>query len=129
MSGTEVGMRNFAVAAVLLTSALLVACGQSPAKQNSKSEPAIGRWVIVHSPQTEKDTVLLDTATGDSWTLLQLGSGDSAPLVWRAIGRGSSGRCPARYNLDHALAVGYTATDIARYLAAGCEPSMPHEPQ
>ena len=30
--------------------------------------PHVGRWTIVHSPQTEKDVILLDTATGETWS-------------------------------------------------------------
>jgi hypothetical protein len=30
-----------------------------------------GRYQIIHSPQTERDTILLDTATGRSWQLVE----------------------------------------------------------
>jgi hypothetical protein len=41
-----------------------------------------GRFVVVHSPQVERDTVLLDTATGRTWTESQITDVKGDPLVW-----------------------------------------------
>src|SRR4051812_14382962 len=53
-------MRKLATASIAY---LLAACAQSPPTADPpKEQPQVGRYVIVHSPQIERDTVLLDTA-------------------------------------------------------------------
>jgi len=47
----------------------------------------VGRFVIVHSPQTERDTVLLDTETGQTWQLTQLQDLNGEPIVWEPMSR------------------------------------------
>lgn len=56
--------------------------------------PPVGRWSIVHSPHVQRDTMLLDTATGDTWQLVQLGRADSDGLGWQYVGKldGSSAK-------------------------------------
>lgn len=47
------------------------------------AKPAeVGRYTVVHSPHVESDTILLDTATGDTWQL-QVESGGN--LIWEAL--------------------------------------------
>jgi photosystem II stability/assembly factor-like uncharacterized protein len=45
----------------------------------------IGRYVIVHSPHLERDTMLLDTATGQTWTLISVTDVKGNPLVWDRV--------------------------------------------
>jgi hypothetical protein len=42
----------------------------------------VGRFVIVHSPEAEKDTILLDTATGRTWTRAEVTDLTDEPPVW-----------------------------------------------
>lgn len=48
---------------------------------------APGRYVIVHSPHVQRDTVLLDTATGKTWVLVQDGSLEGDPVYWSPMAR------------------------------------------
>jgi hypothetical protein len=45
----------------------------------------VGRYVIVHSPQVERDTMLLDTVTGRTWQLQTLTYLVSDPLAWEPV--------------------------------------------
>jgi hypothetical protein len=45
-----------------------------------------GRYVIVHSPHVQRDTVLLDTTTGKTWQLTEDTSRDSA-VYWEPLAR------------------------------------------
>jgi hypothetical protein len=51
----------------------------------------IGRFVIVHSPQVERDTILLDTKTGQTWGLAQFTDMDGDPYGWQPIYRADTG--------------------------------------
>jgi hypothetical protein len=44
----------------------------------------VGRYQIIHSPHLEKDTMLLDTATGQTW---QLTEDPQSGLWWKALTR------------------------------------------
>ena len=44
--------------------------------------PQAGRWVVVHSPEAERDTILLDTATGRTWSRVQVGDLTDEPAAW-----------------------------------------------
>lgn len=47
-----------------------------------------GRWTIIHSPQVERDTMLLDTATGRTWQLVNVGgAADNEVLAWQPVVR------------------------------------------
>lgn len=46
-----------------------------------------GRYVIVHSPHVQRDTVLLDTATGKTWILTQDSSREGEPYAWVPLAR------------------------------------------
>ena len=83
--------------ALALFSGLTAACSGppqtgKPAISQSDAAGAVGRYVIVHSPHVERDTVLLDTATGKSWTMVNNESRDA--LIWRPLARGDN---PAEY--------------------------------
>lgn len=45
-----------------------------------------GRFVIVHSPHVQRDTVLLDTATGKTWVLTQ-DSSRGGSTFWAPMAR------------------------------------------
>ncbi|HEX7856254.1 MAG TPA: hypothetical protein VF489_09065 [Sphingobium sp.] len=46
-----------------------------------------GRFVIVHSPHVQRDTVLLDTATGKTWQLQSAAFREGEPEVWEPMTR------------------------------------------
>jgi hypothetical protein len=47
----------------------------------------IGRYIIIHSPQVERDTVLLDTKTGQTWQLVELQDLTDSPVAWQPMVR------------------------------------------
>lgn len=47
----------------------------------------VGRYTIIHSPQTERDTMLLDTTTGDTWQLVTMGKDESDGMGWQFVGK------------------------------------------
>jgi len=51
----------------------------------SENEIKPGRYAIFHSPHIERDTMLLDTATGDSWVLTE--AYKDGPLFWQLMPR------------------------------------------
>ena len=54
-------------------------------RQEPATDPipqTVGRFVIVHSPQVERDTVLLDTATGKTWVATEETYLKGDPVVW-----------------------------------------------
>ena len=67
--------------ALLVLSVTLAACDQQAPPANTAADsppPALtkwtgprvaGRYTIIHSPQVENDTMLLDTVTGRTWRL------------------------------------------------------------
>ena len=52
-----------------LSALALQGCGKAEAQQ--ASAPANQRYVIVHSPHLQRDTQMLDTATGRTWLLVE----------------------------------------------------------
>jgi hypothetical protein len=46
-----------------------------------------GRYTIIHSPLLERDTMLLDTATGRTWQLVNNGPADQEVLQWQPVAR------------------------------------------
>lgn len=70
-----------------------VAVAQPPPSAAQPPTPAptppseVGRYVIVHSPHIESDTVLLDTETGLTWQLEQLTDLKGEPTVWMPMNR------------------------------------------
>jgi hypothetical protein len=63
------------------TSAQQGASGSAPVTTPADN----GRFIVVHSPHTEKDVILLDTRTGDSWYLLEYSDLVGHPSVWKAM--------------------------------------------
>ena len=60
-----------------------VAYGCAPAKVTSPPTPSgVGRYMIVHSPEAERDTILLDTATGRTWSRVQVTDVVDEPPAW-----------------------------------------------
>lgn len=57
----------------------------TPASTPATAQP-VGRFQIFHSPHVERDTFMLDTATGKSWQLVRNGKSEDAPLTWEAVG-------------------------------------------
>ena len=65
---------------------LAVAMIASGCTQPTPPKPSeIGRYMIVHSPHVERDTVLLDTVTGKTWGLVQESELDGAPTAWQPM--------------------------------------------
>ncbi len=46
-----------------------------------------GRYVIVHSPHIQSDTMLLDTATGKTWQLTKYTDREGEPVAWDPVAR------------------------------------------
>lgn len=81
-------------AAGLALACLIGACGdagapsvaaQSPQAAQAQQVP-VGRYTIIHSPHIQRDTVLLDTATGRTWGLVEDTERDHA-VFWTVMGR------------------------------------------
>jgi hypothetical protein len=74
---------KLAAAAGLVGLLMLSGCGRPQSDASSDTDTSdVGRFVIVHSPQVEGDTVLLDTATGQSWQRVEVGDLQHNPTVW-----------------------------------------------
>jgi hypothetical protein len=73
---------------IAIAGVVLSACTQSaaPPPAAAPTPPAkvseVGRYVIVHSPQVERDTVLLDTVTGRTWGLVAETDLAGTPYAW-----------------------------------------------
>jgi hypothetical protein len=65
-----------------------VACGAQAGPVGSP-----GRYVVVHSPHVQRDTVLLDTATGKTWQIQADASRGNAD-IWVPLAREDN---PAEY--------------------------------
>jgi hypothetical protein len=73
---------------VVATMAVLTGCNQPPpsgAAEASDDTGDTGRFVIVHSPQVERDTILLDTETGRTWQQVTVSDAANEPTVWVPI--------------------------------------------
>ena len=87
------------VICALVSAACLSGCDgparppQSSASDSSTSDPArdspsfVGRFVIVHSPHLEADTVLLDTVTGDTWQETSPDGDTKKGVSWEPVTR------------------------------------------
>ena len=91
------------MASALGAALALAACNQSPTPTNSaapassqsaaqsaarvdSSQPVqVGRYTIIHSPEVERDTMLLDTATGQTWQLVDTGTTAEPKLAWAPV--------------------------------------------
>lgn len=72
-----------AIIGCLAALALLSACDEP--KPDAPEPSDVGRWVIVHSPHIESDTMLLDTATGRTWQLVNAGTVKDQELDWQPV--------------------------------------------
>lgn len=85
---------------LLIASALLASCNRVvPARTDSAttapsslgtakcSEAQIGRYAIVQSQQPERDIILLDTATGQTWGRVRVNGAGKKSVVWEPIPR------------------------------------------
>lgn len=66
--------------AVMLSTMGLLGCTRTERK-TGPAEVA-GRFVIDHSPHVERDTILLDTATGQTWYESNVTDLTNEPMVW-----------------------------------------------
>ncbi|MFP5434943.1 MAG: hypothetical protein ACLGIM_17750 [Alphaproteobacteria bacterium] len=60
-----------------------------------------GRYIIVHSPHVQRDTVLLDTATGKTWQLVSLTDREGDPAAWAPMARVDNPVERAEFMRDH----------------------------
>ena len=67
--------------------AAVILCYSTGAAAQAGQVGGSGRFAIVHSPHTQKDTVLLDTATGKTWQLRTVANRTGEPDVWVPMAR------------------------------------------
>lgn len=67
----------------------LIAAAPEALKAQAGPVGGSGRFVIVHSPHVQRDTILLDTMTGKTWTLVSITSRGGAEL-WEPMARGDN---------------------------------------
>ena len=80
--------RIFIMAAVVSTIVATASAQDLPkATVPITAAPAHGRYQIVISPFTERNTFLLDTETGAVWQLQDLATLNGEPLVWNLMPR------------------------------------------
>jgi hypothetical protein len=60
---------------------------QNNAQIGQTNASAVGRYAIVHSPHVQRDTQLLDTATGKTWQLVRLGKDEDAGVGWQSVNK------------------------------------------
>ena len=69
----------------------LSGCGPASTNSTASTPPSeIGRYVIVHSSQVERDTILLDTVTGKTWSRVVVTDLQDEPAAWEAMPQLSS---------------------------------------
>jgi hypothetical protein len=88
-----------AILGCLAALTILSACDEPrESKSDASDQSDVGRFVIVHSPHLEVDTMLLDTVTGRSWQLVNVGSDKNQELAWQPVtlepNNGPTGRRP-----------------------------------
>jgi hypothetical protein len=74
-------------AAALSCFAVMVLAFPAGSSAQAGSVGSPGRYVIVHSPHIQSDTVLLDTVTGKTWAQRQDNSREGAPTFWVPMAR------------------------------------------
>lgn len=71
---------------ILLCALALTGCDQLTGSAKTQPRERVGRWSIIHSPHMARDTMLLDTATGNTWQLVKLGSDEKKSGVgWQFV--------------------------------------------
>jgi hypothetical protein len=79
--------------ATIAAAALLVSGCKQPQAQNPAAAALHsplsqnGRYTIVHSPHIQRDTVLLDTVTGQTWQLVTFSYLPNEPSGWTPMAR------------------------------------------
>lgn len=80
---------------------MLAGCNQKSAQQSAEGRAVhtrelpppprpnseVGRYTIIHSPHIEKDTMLLDTVTGQTWRLVVVTDSVGDPNAWEPVYR------------------------------------------
>ena len=76
-----------------------------PNVSNAQAGPvgAPGRFVIVHSPHTQRDVMLLDTATGKTWQLQTDPSRMGEPSFWVPMSHVDDAAQTAQFLRDYPL--------------------------
>jgi hypothetical protein len=59
----------------------LAGCDQIPKSSET------GRYTITHSPHVQRDTMLLDTATGRTWNLVTFNKGPDTRYGWEPVAK------------------------------------------
>jgi hypothetical protein len=72
-------IRTLAIMAVVIMAA---GCAPSTPPAPAAKASEIGRYVIVHSPEAEQDTILLDTVTGRTWSRVEVTDVVDEPPAW-----------------------------------------------
>ncbi len=79
-------MRSLLISAICVVG--MVAC-TAPVQQTPIQPPLkpseIGRYAIIHSSQVERDTILLDTVTGRTWSRVEVTDLQGDPPAWDAM--------------------------------------------
>lgn len=73
--------------AAYIITGLLALASPAIAQQAQTPPPRDGRYAIVFSPRVERDTFLLDTATGRVWQLTQYTFLEGEPSAWATLPR------------------------------------------
>ena len=75
---------NAAYRPVLCSLLMCLAMAAGCSKPAGKPSPGadLGRYVIVHSPQVERDAILLDTETGRTWSRVEVTDLTDEPVAW-----------------------------------------------
>lgn len=74
--------------ACCITLALALALALAGCNRGQFEQASIGRYTIVHSPHTQQDIELLDTATGNTWLFVQIEGTDKNPKYgWQFVGK------------------------------------------
>jgi hypothetical protein len=89
----------------------LCGCDQRPPPRTEKvylpsapvRPPEVGRFTIIHSPQTEQDTMLIDTVTGETWELDAMVSLKGDPRAWIPVPRLNTAQDYAALERQHGL--------------------------
>jgi hypothetical protein len=72
-----------AASAIMLLATAAPVGGRAAAATAEAGCGSTGRYTIIHSPEVESDTMLLDTQTGKTWQLVQVK--DGGPLEWQPV--------------------------------------------
>jgi len=80
---------------------LFALAASMPAFAQAGPVGAPGRYIIVHSPHVQTDTVLLDTTTGKTWRLTQDSSRAGEAVAWVPMARTDNPAEMQQFLRDH----------------------------